>query len=177
MCLIEIYSDSWLLVVKETILAAQWIQYYTIYIYQNDFILIIIDDSIYPLVCYLWNCYLVWEIRRPAPRLHLPWSGSQWKYYPFLEEFQRRIWKFNIGELWLHVSMENPPFLDDFPNRTSIYRWFSSQPRLRTPEGNLLYCFMGMSWGFDIWVYKTHISFGCVWTLGIPIQGISIQGP
>jgi hypothetical protein len=33
-----------------------------------------------------------------------------------------------------------PPFIGDF----------SSQPRLRTPEGNLLYCFMGMSWGFDI---------------------------
>jgi hypothetical protein len=141
--------------VKETILAAQWIQYYTIYyIYQNDFILISIDDSIYLLVCYLWNCYLVWEIRRPAPRLHLPWSGSQWKYYPFLEEFQRRIWKFNIGGLWLHVSLENPPVLDDFPNRTSIYRWFFQPATFENAGGQLTVLFYGDVMG--IWYRGRH---------------------
>ena len=31
--------------------------------------------------------------------------------------------------------LENPPFMDDFPIETSIYKEFFSQPCLMTPEG------------------------------------------
>ena len=36
------------------------------------------------------------------------------------------------NETW---QLENSPCIDEFPTKTSIHRWFSSYPRLMTPEG------------------------------------------
>ena len=53
------------------------------------------------------------------------------KYYEIVESdrIYYRIWApyiSNIITLWLfYIAMENVPFIDDFPSKSSIYGWFS----------------------------------------------------